>query len=114
MIDNLEQLAGILERMKPGERLDILGGYRRLWPRPPFYESDDYLSCEQRARNWCANFKCTVMEPLEPHNVLRFDRLPDAVPIAYELCDGCVKPSECYSSRRCRFMLSRALRGKPK
>jgi hypothetical protein len=106
MIETLDQLAAVLERMKPGECLELLGTFRQFWPRPAFYEPDDYLSCEQRARNWCAQFKCTVIEPIAAVDRLRFERMPDEMTIAFELCQGCVKPSECHSNRRCRWMLS--------
>jgi hypothetical protein len=70
MIENLEQLAGVLEAMDVGHRLDLPLRLSTLWPNPRYPLADDYLEPPQRAQNWCEHFGCTVREQLDPPKVV--------------------------------------------
>lgn len=72
LIENLDQLAGVLEAMDIGQRLDLPRmSYRTLWPRPEMPLKDDYLTDQQRAERWCEHFGCSVREQFDPPG-LRF------------------------------------------
>lgn len=63
-IDTLEQLAAILDNMKPGDRVSLAGSFHTLWPSPDLPRDDDYLSDRERAERWCRGFACVIREDL--------------------------------------------------
>lgn len=66
MIESLEQLAGVLEAMDVGHRLDLPMSFSTLWPNPRYPLKDDWLEPKQRAEQWCEHFGCTIREMLDP------------------------------------------------
>jgi hypothetical protein len=75
IIENLETLAGVLEGMDVGQRLDAPRiGFRSLWPRPEMPLKDDYLSDAERAQRWCEHFGCEVRALLDQPG-LRFEKV---------------------------------------
>jgi hypothetical protein len=65
-IENLEQLAGTLEAMDIGQRLDVRGRFETLWPNPPWPLADDHLQPQERAEQWCKHFGCIIREMIDP------------------------------------------------
>jgi hypothetical protein len=66
----LAKLASVIERMRPGQRLDLENTFGSLWPRPEFPLADDHLTDRERAERWCRAHGCSIRENFDPPKLI--------------------------------------------